>query len=130
MSEQNISLTSAEWNLMECLWDASPRSGREATEYLQERVGWTRSTTLTMLRRMAEKGLVRCEGKDGMNIYSPLIKREDAAMRETDDFLNRVYKGSVSMMMSAITKKQELTKEEIEELYAILREAEAKEGKK
>lgn len=130
MSEQNINLTSAEWNLMECLWDASPRSGREATDYLQERVGWTRSTTLTMLRRMTEKGLVRCEGKDGMNVYSPLIKREDAAMRETDDFLNRVYKGSVSMMMSAITKKQELTKEEIEELYAILREAEAKEVKK
>lgn len=130
MSEQNISLTSAEWNLMECLWDASPRSGREATDYLQERVGWTRSTTLTMLRRMTEKGLVRCEGKDGMNVYSPLIKREDAAMKETDDFLNRVYKGSVSMMVSAITKKQELTKEEIEELYAILREAETKEGKK
>jgi hypothetical protein len=34
------------------------------------------------------------------------------------------------MMMSAVTKKQELTKEEIEELYAILREAEAKEGKR
>lgn len=130
MPEQNISLTNTEWNLMECLWDASPRSGREATDYLQERVGWTRSTTLTMLRRMTEKGLVRCEEKDGMKVYSPLVRREAAVMKETDDFLNRVYKGSVSMMMSAITKKQALTKEEIDELYAILREAEAKEGKK
>jgi len=128
MSEQNISLTNTEWNLMECLWDASPRTGREATEYLQERVGWTRSTTLTMLRRMTEKGLVHCEDKDGMKVYSPLIKREDAVVKETDDFLNRVYKGSVSLMMSAITKKQALTKEEIEALYAILREA--GEGKK
>jgi BlaI family penicillinase repressor len=130
MPEQNISLTNTEWNLMECLWDASPRSGREATDYLQERVGWTRSTTLTMLRRMTEKSLVRCEEKDGMKVYSPLVRREDAVIKETDDFLNRVYKGSVSMMMSAITKKQALTKEEIGELYAILREAEAKEGKK
>lgn len=128
MPEQNINLTKAEWNLMECLWEASPRSGREATDYLREHVGWTRSTTLTMLRRMTEKGLIRCEQKDGMNAYSPLVRREDAAMKETDDFLNRVYKGSVSMMMSAITKKQNLTKEEIEALYAILREAEAKEG--
>ena len=123
MSEQNISLTNTEWNLMECLWDTSPRTGREATDYLQERVGWTRSTTLTMLRRMTEKGLIRCEDKDGMKVYSPLIKREDAVVKETDDFINRVYKGSVSLMMSAITKKQELTKEEIEALYAILREA-------
>lgn len=128
MKEQNISLTNTEWNLMECLWEASPRTGREAADYLQKRVGWTRSTTLTMLRRMAEKGLIRCEDKDGMKAYFPLIKREDAVKKETDDFLNRVYKGSVSLMMSAITKKQELTKEEIEALYAILRKAE--EGKK
>lgn len=128
MTEQNISLTNTEWNLMECLWDEAPRTGREATAYLQEHVGWTRSTTLTMLRRMAEKSLICCEDKDGMKVYSPLIMREDAVIKETDDFLNRVYKGSVSMMMSAITKKQALTKEEIDELYTILREAE--EGKK
>ncbi len=128
MNEQNISLTNTEWNLMECLWEASPRTGREATEYLHKHVGWSRSTTLTMLRRMTEKGLIRCEDNEGIKAYSPLIKREDAVIKETDDFLNRVYKGSVSLMMSAITKKQELTKEEIEELYAILREAEVKEG--
>ena len=124
MYEHNISLTIAEWNLLECLWVSSPRTGREATDYLQKHVGWTRSTTLTMLRRVTEKGLVRCEEKDGVKAYSPLVRREDAVIRETADFLNRVYKGSVSLMMSAITKKQELTKEEIEELYAILREAE------
>ena len=124
MTEHNISLTNPEWNLMECLWDVSPRTGREAAEYLQKHVGWTRSTTLTMLRRMTEKDLVRCEEKGGMKVYSPLIRREDAVIKETDDFLNRVYKGSVSMMMSAITKKQALTKEEIDELYTILREAE------
>lgn len=128
MNEQNISLTNAEWNLMECLWEASPRTGREAADYLEKHVGWTRSTTLTMLRRMTGKSLIRCEDKDGMKVYFPLIKREDAVIKETDDFINRVYKGSVSLMMSAITKKQELTKEEIEALYAILREA--GEGKK
>jgi len=130
MKKQNISLTNAEWNLMECLWDASPRTGREVTEYLKKHVGWTRSTTLTMLRRMTDKGLIRCEDNEGIKIYSPLIKREDAVIKETDNFLNRVYKGSISLMMSTITKKLDLTKEEIEELYAILREAEVKEGEK
>ncbi len=124
MSERNISLTNTEWNLMECLWAASPRTGREATEYMRARVGWTRSTTLTMLRRMTEKGLVDCREQNGIRAYSPLVGREDAVIKETDDFLNRVYKGSVSLMMSSITKKQDLKKEEIEELYAILRAAE------
>lgn len=120
----NISLTPAEWNLMECLWDSWPKTGREATEYLKNSVGWTRSTTLTMLRRMKEKGLISCKEVDGMNTYSPLVDREDAVIQETEDFLHRVYKGSVSMMMSAITKKQELSQEEIDELYAILHKAE------
>jgi len=52
------------------------------------------------------------------------VKRADAVMCETEDFLNRVYKGSVSMMMSTITKQQEFTQEEIDELYEILRKAE------
>jgi len=130
MSEQSISLTKTEWNLMECLWEASPRTGREATDYMRKHVGWTRSTTLTMLRRMSEKGLISCEEKEGVKVYTPLIKREDAVIRETDDFLKRVYKGSISLMMSAITKRQELTKEEIDELYAILREVEGRDGEK
>ncbi|MFW5649252.1 MAG: BlaI/MecI/CopY family transcriptional regulator [Candidatus Alkaliphilus sp. MAG34] len=124
MPENSISLTPTEWNLMECLWESAPRTGREATEYLKKRVGWSRSTTLTLLRRMTEKGIIRCEEIDGLKAYSPLVKREDAVMRETKDFLSRVYKGSVSMMMSSITKKLELTREEIDELYGILRQAE------
>jgi len=128
MNTKDISLTPTEWHLMECLWEKSPRTGREATEWLAENVGWTRSTTLTMLRRMTEKGLISCSEDSGMKAYSPLVEREDAAKSQTDDFLSRVYRGSVSMMMSAITKKQELSKEEISELYAILREAEEAKG--
>lgn len=124
MTGQNVGLTAAEWNLMESLWAASPRTGREAADDLRARVGWNRSTTLTMLRRMTEKGFVRCEEQNGMKTYFPDLRREEAVIKETDDFLNRVYKGSISMLMSALTKKQSLTKEELEELYAILQEAE------
>ena len=111
---------------MECLWEKSPRTGREAVEYLEQKVGWSRSTTLTLLRRMTEKGFIHCGEKDGLKVYTSLVPRQDAVVRETDDFLNRVYKGSVSMMMSAITQKQNLSKEEIDELYTILKQAEGR----
>jgi len=124
MEHQDKILTPTEWNLMECLWAASPRTGRDAVEYLKETVGWSRSTTLTMLRRMTEKGLIRCEEAEGMHVYYPEISREEAALRETESFLSRVYQGSVSTLMSAITHQQKLTRDEIDELYAIIREAE------
>lgn len=109
---------------MECLWEKSPRTGREAVDYLSEFAAWSRSTTLTMLRRMTEKGFIRCSEQNGMHVYSPTIRREEAALQETDSFLKRVYHGSVSMMVSAMTKKQSLTQAEIDELYAILHRAE------
>lgn len=124
MEHRESLLTAAEWHLMECLWEKSPRTGREATEYLAQHAGWSRSTTLTMLRRMTDKGLIACAEAGGVKVYSPLLTRNDAALRTTEDFLHRVYHGSVSMMMSAITQKQELSRQEIDELYAILRQAE------
>lgn len=124
MEYEEKNLTPTEWHLMECLWEHSPRTGREAVEYMAERKGWSRSTTLTMLRRMSEKELIRCEESGGVKVYSPMIRREDAAQRETDSFLSRVYQGSVSTFMNAITRKQKLSKAEIDELYAIIRQAE------
>ena len=124
MSEHEISLTPTEWHLMECLWESAPRTGREATEYMAESVGWTRSTTLTMLRRMTEKGLIRCDEAEGLKTYSPAIERGEAVIHETEDFLSRVYHGSLSMMLSAMTEKTALSDDEIAELYDILKKAE------
>ena len=59
-------LTSAEWYVMECLWQKSPCTGREVTEYLSQHAGWSRSTALTMLRRMHEKDLIACQEVDGI----------------------------------------------------------------
>ena len=119
LSEKN--LTPTEWHLMECLWEHAPRTGREAAEYMAVSQGWSRSTTLTLLRRMTAKGFIDCHEENGVNVYAPLLERSDAAVRETDSFLSRVYRGSVSTLLSA---GQSLTKQEIDELYDIIRRAE------
>lgn len=124
MDEKRINLTSAEWNVMETLWENSPLTGRETTDLLEERMGWNRSTTLTLLRRLEEKGAIQSDDEGRKKVFFPIITREDAALQETEDFLERVYNGSVSMMLSAMTKKQALSKAEIDQLYAVLKELE------
>lgn len=124
MEENRINLTSAEWNVMECLWETGGMTGREATVVLEERMEWSRSTTLTLLRRLEEKGAVTSESKETKKIYQPIISRDEAALQETESFLERVYNGSVSMMLSAMTKKRALSKDEIDELYAMLKDME------
>lgn len=126
MHDNQITLTEAEWTVMECLWEKSPRTGRETVEWLDKRMGWTRSTTLTMLRRLEAKGAVAGDRSGEPTAFRPLIAREDAALRETENLLDRAYKGSLSLLVSSFTKKQSLPQKEIEELYAILREMEGK----
>ena len=101
-------LTDAEWSVMDALWERRELTGREAAELMRERCGWSRSTVLTLLGRMEAKGAVAAESEGGVKVYRPLLSREDASLRETRDFLGRVYKGSVSLMLSAMTKKQEI----------------------
>lgn len=125
MDAHSVSLTAAEWNVMECLWEHSPRTGREISLQMQERCGWSRSTTLTLLSRLEAKGAVAGDADNGKKVFSPLVGREDAALQEAESFLERAYKGSVSRMVSALTRKQPLAQEEIDELYAILKRMEA-----
>ena len=125
---RNIDLTEAEWTLMEQLWGAPGQTGRALTDALHAKTSWARSTTLTLLRRLTEKGAVRTEVRDGMHVYFPAVSREDAAARQTRDLLGRVYHASLSLLVSAMTREETLSKAEIDELYAILDEMEAKQG--
>ena len=126
MNEQSIALTEAEWTVMECLWEKSPRTGRETVAWLDQKMGWTRSTTLTMLRRLETKGAVEGNTEGELKTFRPLVTREEVAVQETAHLLDRVYKGSSSLLVSSLTRKQSLPQREIDELYAILRELEGK----
>ena len=105
---------------MECLWEKSPKTGRETTEYLKKVMGWSRSTTLTLLRRLEEKGAIISTENNKVKQFSPLISSEDVAVNETESLLDRAFHGSVSLLLSSLTKKQKLSRKDIDELYAIL----------
>lgn len=128
MSGKTIDLTQAEWAVMECLWECSPRSGREVTEQMKQTSGWNRSTTNTLLYRLEDKGAIIAELQGRGKYYRARLRREDAALHETRNFLDRVYHGSVSMMVSAMTQKQALTREELAELHTMLDSLQPSEG--
>ncbi len=120
----DIKLASSEWNVLNCLWERSPRTVMQIVNELERTVGWARSTTITTLHRMEAKGLIRCEQAGRGRAYVPLVDREQAVVAETHSFLDRVYRGSVGLMMSAMAKQEGLTRAQIAQLRAILDEAE------
>ncbi len=124
--KQEIRVTNSEWYVMNCLWEEHPRTLMQLVPLLDERVGWSKSTSATMVRRMSEKGLIGYEENGKTKYFYPKVKKEDVVVQETRDFLQRIYDGSIGMMMSALVRQNDLSREDIKELQEILREAEKK----
>lgn len=117
-----INLSDGEWKLMRHIWDHAPRTITELTAVLREETGWSKNTVITMLSRLEAKGAVRHEEGKAKR-YFPALRREDAAQAETENFLSKVYGGSLGLMMSAMVESRKLTEEDIAELSAILDKA-------
>ena len=118
-----IDLSNSEWKLMNRLWDRSPMTITELTAALREDTGWSKSTVITMLSRLEAKGAVRHEEGGRAKRYFPVISQTEAAREETKNFLDKVYGGSLGLMMSAMVDSHALTEEDIAQLSAILDKA-------
>ena len=68
--------------------------------------------------------MVYCKIAGKGKSYTPAVEQEKAVVSETRSFLDRVYRGSIGLMMSAMAQRQELSREEIAELREILAKAE------
>ncbi|MCI8693352.1 MAG: BlaI/MecI/CopY family transcriptional regulator [Lachnospiraceae bacterium] len=121
MKKENAILQQSDRYIMEKLWEESPRTITQLYHELKEEQGWSKSTVNTLLTRMVEKGIIYYEEGGRARQYYPAVKREDAAVAETENFLQRVYKGSVGMMMNTMIRESAFSQEEIEELYEILK---------
>ena len=121
MKKENAILQQSDRYIMEKLWEESPRTITQLYHELKKEQGWSKSTVNTLLTRMVEKGIIYYEEGGRARQYYPAVKREDAAVAETENLLQRVYKGSVGMMMNTMIKESAFSQEEIEELYEILR---------
>lgn len=128
--KEEVKVTNSEWYVMNCLWEKRPLSLMQLVSLLKESAGWSKSTSATMVRRMTEKELIGYEENGKTKYFFPKVDKQDVVVQETRDFLQRIYDGSVGMMMSALVRQDDLSSEDIQELQEILKAAEKKTQKK
>ncbi len=121
---EQMTVTPSEWNVLEVLWKEGPQTLTELVPKLQDRIGWSKSTTATMVRRMSEKGILTYEIQGRGKLFIPNVDRNVVVAQETDSLLKRAYQGSIGLMVSAMAQRNNLTKQDIDELYQILKDAE------
>ena len=109
----------SEWYVMKALWESSPQSGNDIVKNVGAKTDWSQSTILTMVRRLVKKQAIGVK-REKVMMYYPLVEESEIVKKETDMFLQRVYEGSVNMLIKGYLENKELTKEELEELKKML----------
>lgn len=111
------SLPNSELELMMILWKANkPMTRIEIEEQLPKKRHLSKTTVLSFLSRLEEKGFVRVEKEGRSNCYIPLVKEEDYLKQESGSILKRLYGSSVRKFVAALYDGDGLSKEQIEEL--------------
>ena len=120
MKRDKISISPSEWEIMEILWRQSPLSASEIFEALEGKTTWNNRTVRSFLDRLEQKKAIAKDKKHGVNVYPPLLKREQCLRKESRSFLERFFSGNPVSMMTHFIEKENLSKEQIEKLQQLL----------
>lgn len=123
---KKIQLSDAEWKIMNRLWETPGRTIRQLTQELDGETGWDKHTIITLLGRIEKKGAVLYRQNGRAKEFYPIVSRREVSREETKNFLEKVYKGSLSLMVHSMVEDKSLSQEEREELYQILKQHEQK----
>ena len=121
---RTVNLSDGEWKLMNVLWDHAPCTITQLDEQLWEETGWSTHTIISMLTRLQSKGAVSYRMGTRAKQFYPTIDRLETQRQETKSFLSKLYGGSLGLMVNTLLEEKALTREELDELDAILKKAE------
>ena len=109
-------LSDGEARFMQIIWGQEPVPSGRLVELCAEKLGWKKSTTYTMLKRLENKGCVRNEG----SVVTALRSREEVRAEESAYVVERSFSGSLPGFLVAFLGGKTLTEKEAEEIKALI----------
>lgn len=113
-------ISDAERQVMKVLWENSPLTSTQIIDELKDDTTWNSKTIHTLISRLVKKEAVEAKKDGNYYLYYPMITEEECKKDETKTFLQKVYNGSLKMLVSNFIKEGEISNEEIDELQQIL----------
>lgn len=111
-------MTEAENLLAELIWEKEPIGSGELVKLASQRLGWKKSTTYTVLRKICENDIFQNKAA----VVTSKITKEEYTRRIGERYLDENYNGSLPNFVAAFLKRKKLDKKEIEELVTLIEE--------
>lgn len=109
-----------EMRFAQIIWENAPLSSMRLAELAKERLGWAKTTSYTVLRRLCEKGIFKNEA----STVTVLLSQEEYHASRGEQFVENDYGGSLPAFVAAFTRRRALSEKEIAELKALVDEFE------
>lgn len=106
----------SEYRFCLILWEHEPVRSSELVALCREKLGWKPTTTYTVIKRLSERGVLKNEN----SIVTSLVKKDEAQAAEIDELMEKRFEGSLPAFFAAFTKRCSLSKEEIDEVQAMI----------
>ena len=112
----DLKLYDAEYRFALVVWENEPLHSRKLAELCSDALGWKRTTTYTVLRKLCERGILRNEDA----IVSSIVKRDEVQGYESAAIVDRAFDGSLPSFITAFLKTKKLTQEEAFEIQKMI----------
>lgn len=98
------------------MWEHEPVTAAELVKLCQEQLGWKRTTTYTVIKRLGEKGVLQ---NDNGTITS-LVSKDAVQAYEIGELVEKTFEGSLPAFVAAFTKHQNISEEELDEVQRMI----------
>lgn len=114
--EKEKTLSNADYRLLDLVWDTEPVASPELCKLAEERLGWKRTTTYTVIKRLCEKSFLQSEA----TVITAPVKREEVQRRESSEFLDKTFGGSLPAFLAAFAGERGISEKEADELHRLI----------
>ena len=106
----------SEYRFCLILWENEPITASELVKLCQESLGWKRTTTYTVIKRLSERGVLKNEE----GVVTSLVSKDEAQASEIDELVEKKFEGSLPAFVAAFTKHQNISEEELDEVQRMI----------
>lgn len=106
----------SEYRFCLLLWETEPINSTELTKLCKERLGWSKATTYTVIRRLSERGIVKNENA----MVSTLVSKEEVQRDRLEEMVEETFQGSLPAFLTAFSHSKRLKKSEIDQLRQMI----------
>lgn len=106
----------SEYRFCLILWEHEPVTAVELVKLCQEQLGWKRTTTYTVIKRLGERGVLKNEN----GAVISLISKDAAQNHEIEELVEKKFEGSIPSFIAAFTRQRNLSEKELDEVQRMI----------